>query len=420
MTNDQYEGILADGPRLSLGTAEAQVDPLLARILLVDDDVASIRMMMRMLRSQGYTELVTATDPRDVPALCREQEFDLILLDLNMPHMDGVQLMEQLIAEFDGDLAPVLVVTAQDDHGRRLCALCAGASDYVTKPFQFDELLARAGNLIRMRMYQNAMRKRNRSLEELVRERTEELLRSRQEMREFAAHNEQVREAERARIAREIHDELGQYLTPLSLDISILEMRFCASLPALAEQVESMRKLMDRTISMVRNVASQLRPAAMNLGLEAAAEWLVNEFRSRTGMACTLSLPAKAILLDDESATAVFRILQESLTNVSRHSAARQVDVSLRVEMGHLVLQVRDDGRGFEESTIAGKSTFGLMGMRERAIILGGEAQLHSTPGEGTVVIASIPCQEQNADANLGAVQGPEGLLAAKNRFRHP
>jgi signal transduction histidine kinase len=403
VTDTQYEGTVADWPRVPLGAADTQVDPLLARILLVDDDLASIRMMMRMLRSHGYTELVTATDPRDVPALCREHEFDLILLDLNMPHMDGVQLMEQLIAEFDGDLAPVLVVTAQDDHGRRLCALCAGASDYVTKPFQFDELLARAGNLIRMRMYQNAMRKRNRSLEELVRERTEALLRSRQEIREFAAHNELVREAERARIAREIHDELGQYLTALSLDISILEMRFCASLPALAEQVESMRKLMDRTISMVRNVASQLRPAAMNLGLEAAAEWLVSEFRSRTGVACTLSLPAKTILLDDESATTVFRILQESLTNVSRHAAARHVEVLLRVEAGHLVVQVRDDGRGFEESTISGRNSFGLTGIRERAIILGGEAHVHSVPGQGTVVTARIPCPEPIVAATGGA-----------------
>lgn len=374
--------------------ADEQVDPLSARILLVDDDAAAIVLMTRILRAHGYAEPATATDPREVPALCRAHEFDLILLDLNMPHMDGVQLMERLIAEFDGDVAPVLVVTAQDDHGRRLCALGAGASDYVTKPFQFDELLARVGNLIRMRMYQNAIRKRNRTLEELVRERTDELLRSRQEIRELAAHNEQVREAERARIAREIHDELGQYLTALSLDVSILEMRFCPTVPALAQQAESMRKLVDRTISIVRSVAGQLRPAAMNLGLEAAAEWLVGEFRARTGVACTLSMPAARIPLDEESATTVFRILQESLTNVARHASARHVEVSLQMDAGHLVVQVRDDGRGFEDSTISGRTTFGLMGMRERAIILGGEAHLSSVPGEGTVVTARIPCQQ--------------------------
>ncbi|OYW20860.1 MAG: hypothetical protein B7Z52_01765 [Burkholderiales bacterium 12-64-5] len=197
-------------------------------------------------------------------------------------------------------------------------------------------------------------------------------------------------------------------------------MRFCASLPALAEQVESMRKLMDHTISTVRNVASQLRPAAMNLGLEAAAEWLASEFRSRTGVACTLSLPSKAVLLDDESATTVFRILQESLTNVSRHAAARQVDISLHVEMGYLVVQVRDDGRGFEQSTISEKNSFGLMGIRERAIILGGEAHLHSVPGEGTVVTARIPCQAQHADARLVATLGPDRLLAATSGRRHP
>ncbi|MDP3871488.1 MAG: response regulator [Methyloversatilis sp.] len=420
MIDSQQEIATGDLPRGLLDISDAQVDPLLARILLVDDDYAIIRMMTRMLRAHGYRKPTFTTDPRDVSELCRRYEFDLILLDLSMPHMDGVQLIEQLRAEFGVDLAPVLVVTAQVDHGLRLRALGVGASDYVTKPFQFDELLARAGNLIRMHMYQHAMRVRNRSLEELVNERTEELVRSRQEIRELAAHNELVREAERARIAREIHDELGQYLTALSLDVSILEMRFCASVPALAEQVESMRRLVDRTISIVRTVASQMRPATMNLGLEAATEWLVSEFISRTGIACTLKLPAAGIQLNDERATAVFRIIQESFTNVMRHAAARHVDVSLRVEAGFLVVQVRDDGRGFEECTVSGKKSFGLMGIRERAIILGGEAQVHSVPGQGTVVEARIPCQEKGGEASRESEPDFERVAIAACERQNP
>lgn len=392
-----------------LAAGDGAADPLAACILLVDDDPANIKMMTRMLRAHGYAEPLFATDPRTVPALCRAHDFDLILLDLNMPHMDGVQLMEKLKCELDGDLPPVLVVTAQDDRGHRLRALGAGAADYVAKPFQFDELLARAGNLIRMRMYQKAMRERNQSLEELVRERTAELLRSRQQVREFAAHNEKVREEERGRIAREVHDELGQYLTALSLDISILEMRFCPGLPALAVQVESMRKVMEQTLSMVRNVASQLRPAALNLGLDAAAEWLVSEFQARTGIACTLGLPEGGAPLDDERATMVFRILQESLTNVARHAAATRVDISLRVEAGRLTLTVRDNGRGFDEYAVSAKGTFGLVGIRERAIILGGEACLRSAPGQGTTLTARIPVAEPKGADELRAAPPSDG-----------
>lgn len=220
-----------------------------------------------------------------------------------------------------------------------------------------------------------------------------ELLQSRQKLRELAAYHEQVREDERSHIAREIHDELGQHLTALRMDAALLRIHFGDDNPALAERVTTMKQLIDRTIKVVRGVASSLRPAVLDLGLQSAAEWLVSEFRQRTGVACTLRTPAEGeCVLDDARATVVFRILQESLTNIKRHAGARHVDIGLTLPRpGLLRLEVRDDGIGFDPAEVRGKKTFGLMGIRERAIMFGGIASFISRPGEGTLLRVELP-----------------------------
>lgn len=222
-----------------------------------------------------------------------------------------------------------------------------------------------------------------------------ELLDSRQKLRDLAAHHEKLREEERAHIAREIHDELGQHLTALRMDAALLQLNYGEANPGLAQKVSAMKKLIDRTIKVVRGVASSLRPAALDLGLVSAAEWLVGEFRARTGVACTLELPAHEPSLGDARATVVFRILQESLTNITRHAAASKVEVRITEVDGHLRLEVRDDGVGFDPAEVRERRTFGLMGVRERAIMFGGSASFISRPGEGTRLQVEIPLGDQ-------------------------
>ncbi len=224
-----------------------------------------------------------------------------------------------------------------------------------------------------------------------------ELLDSRQKLRDLGAHHEKLREEERTHIAREIHDELGQHLTALRMDAALLQLQFGESNPELAQKVSGMKKLIDRTIKVVRGVASSLRPAALDLGLASAAEWLVGEFRARSGVTCTLELPAHELALDDARATVVFRILQESLTNVSRHANARNVEVSIAQRAGMVVLAVRDDGGGFDPAQVGDKKTFGLMGIRERAMMFGGSARLSSRPGEGTLLEVEMPLDDNDS-----------------------
>jgi PAS domain S-box-containing protein len=218
----------------------------------------------------------------------------------------------------------------------------------------------------------------------------QELIESRGRLRELAAHHDAVREEERKRIALEIHDELGQLLTALKMDISLLRMQFGAD-AELGRRTGDMRELVEKTIGVVRQVASNLRPAALNLGIVAALEWLVEDFGQRTGIAYELNLSGGEIHLDDTRATAVFRIVQESLTNVMRHAGAASVAVSLKRDGDALLLEVRDDGRGFDQDAVRHGPSFGLLGIRERVRVLGGSLSIEAAVGKGTMVSIHIP-----------------------------
>lgn len=219
----------------------------------------------------------------------------------------------------------------------------------------------------------------------------EKLVSSQNMLRELSAHLESVREEERKRIAREIHDELGQTLTALRMDVSLARLGFGGSDPKLLAQLQSMTDLVDRTISTVRHVTSSLRPGALDLGVVAALEWLVEEFIAHAGIPCELVLGDGDIGLDELTATAIFRIVQESLTNIARHAEATQVEITVTRNPGELCFEVRDNGKGFDRNTVASAKSFGVVGMRERVAMLNGKFELDSEPGHGTRVRVCVP-----------------------------
>lgn len=221
----------------------------------------------------------------------------------------------------------------------------------------------------------------------------QQIRQSREQLREFSAYHETAIEEERKKIAREIHDELGQTLTALRMDVSVLGMNFGQDNPQLLEKIQPLKDLVDQTIQLARNVTAHLRPTALDLGITSAIEWLAEDFRKRTGIECKAKGIDKEIALDDNRATAVFRILQESLTNVIRHAAATRVEITLKQRKGMLSLKVRDNGRGFDPDGIRQKKSFGLVGIRERALALGGEVVIASAPGQGTTLSVSIPTE---------------------------
>jgi PAS domain S-box-containing protein len=228
----------------------------------------------------------------------------------------------------------------------------------------------------------------------IARSRAEEELRSsRAQLRHLAAHLHSVREEQGARIAREIHDELGQTLTALSIDISTLLRALAGESEAVVDKLGSMAALVTDTIRSVRRIATELRPGVLDdLGLSAAIEWQTQDFEARTGIRCALTASRDGIEIGRDRATAVFRIFQEALTNVARHARATRVDIRLARSAGRLVLVVRDDGTGITQREISAATSLGLLGMRERAILLGGEVMIHGgRGGKGTTVTLRMP-----------------------------
>ena len=224
----------------------------------------------------------------------------------------------------------------------------------------------------------------------------EQVRKSREQLRALSAHLQYIREEERTRIAREIHDELGQVLTALKMDLSLLNhglLESSESMPRfrLMEEIASMRRLVDRTIQTVRRISTELRPEVLDhLDLRAAMEWQIQEFQVRSGIICEFRSNVDTIDLDRDSATALFRIFQEAMTNVARHANASRVNIGIVQTDDSLLMEVSDNGRGITESNIANSRSFGILGIRERALLLGGEVDIKGVPGQGTTLTVRV------------------------------
>jgi PAS domain S-box-containing protein len=219
-----------------------------------------------------------------------------------------------------------------------------------------------------------------------------ELHDSLEQLRAFAGRLQSVREEERKRVAREIHDQLGQALTAIKIDLSSLLRELPRGEQQPAKRMASILKLVDESIQTVRRISTELRPGMLDdLGLVATIEWAGEDFQARTGTMCQVDLPQEDMVIDPERATAIFRILQETLTNVARHAGASAVQVRLALEDNGLTLEVHDNGKGITEDKLSAGRSLGILGMRERAMLLGGELTIQGFPGKGTTVRVRIP-----------------------------
>jgi signal transduction histidine kinase len=220
---------------------------------------------------------------------------------------------------------------------------------------------------------------------------TEQIAASRQQLRALASRLQKVREEERTEMAREIHDELGQALTGLKLDISWMKHRLPRDHEMMA-QCASIIERIDQTANTVRRIATKLRPSVLDqLGLAAALEWQGQEFGARTGIPVSMDVSADGAAIPDDLGSSAFRILQESLTNVARHAKATRVTIRLSQTAALLTLQISDDGVGCTPACFEGTRSLGLIGMRERALACGGELSISGAPGRGTTVLLRVP-----------------------------
>jgi len=235
-----------------------------------------------------------------------------------------------------------------------------------------------------------------------VRAATDELRDSREELRQLTQHQQTLRETEQKRIAIEIHDELGQALTGLKLDISLLNRGLTqdGAFPDpgdISKGLDELASKVDSTIGSVRRIASEIRPSILDdFGLVAALEWQSGQFQAKSGVICDFSANTEDLSLDHEIESGVFRIAQEALTNIARHAGASVVEIGVIRQNGEAIFSIRDNGRGFDVGNLIKKRSLGLIGMRERARLLGGELNIESKPGNGTLVKLTVPVSVPN------------------------
>ena len=225
------------------------------------------------------------------------------------------------------------------------------------------------------------------------RKRAEESLRkSEKQLRNLTAYIQKVAEIERMNIAREIHDDLGQVLTVLKMDVFRLKKSIPEDQELLIKKTEPLLHMIDNAIQRVKKISSNLRPGILDdIGLSAAIEWQAEEFQKQTGIKCHLTINPKDISLDRDRNTAIFRIFQETLTNIARHAEATEASIRLQEEDGHIEIDIQDNGKGITAEELTNPKSLGLMGMRERAKIFGGAFIIKGVPGEGTTVTVTIP-----------------------------
>jgi len=339
-----------------------------------------VELVERVLHEGGLEFAAVHADDRELFKRQLEQNPpDLILSDYALPGFDGhaaLSLAKEIVPH-----VPFIFVTGTMGEEVAIETLKNGATDYVLK--------TRLSRLVPA--VQRALRE---ARERSERRRTDEKLQhTNEQLRALSSYLQYIREEERTRIAREVHDELGQNLTGLRLDLALLT----AHLPSkyrrnLRRKVALLTKHVDATIQTVRRIATELRPQILDdLGLVAAIEWQAHEFQSRTGIQCSVGSSVSETIWDHDLTTAFFRIFQETLTNIIRHANATKVDVLLTEEAGRLVLEVRDNGRGIMEAEVANNRSIGLIGMQERAALVGGEVSFLGAVGRGTTVTVKIP-----------------------------
>jgi signal transduction histidine kinase len=220
----------------------------------------------------------------------------------------------------------------------------------------------------------------------------ETLNKSYEEIRRLTEHLQKIREEERIAIAREIHDELGQQLTALTMEVKGLNKKLNDADEGIKQEIGNIIDLLDSMVKSVRRISSELRPSLLyNLGLVAAIEWHLAEFEKRSGIKTIFNEPKEELELPDSLKKGLFRIFQESLTNVSRHANANKINVTLEQKGQYLILSIEDNGQGFEKEKIAAKETLGILGMRERSQMMGGNYEIRSILGKGTTVIVTVP-----------------------------
>jgi len=349
------------------------------KLLLLEDSPADAALIQKVLQRSGVRfSAKVASDEEEFLAALEENDFDAVLADNALPQYSSLEALK-LLKQKNPFVAFILVTgTVSEEFAVNILQL--GADDYILKTN-----LVRLPAAINKAIENKMMQKEKQFAEKETKELNEQL-------RSLTAHLQNVREEEQARIAREIHDELGQILTAIKMDISSASKKITDQPDEAKIYLSQSLKMVDDTVKTVRRIASELRPGILeDFGLIAALEWQSQEFEKRNDILCNFTCPISKLTVEKSISIGLYRIYQEALTNVARHSGADMVTSTFTRDGDNLNLTISDNGNGFDPLAIRLKKTLGLLGMKERALIMKGELVTLSTPGTGTTIAVAIP-----------------------------
>jgi signal transduction histidine kinase len=353
----------------------------MSTVLIVDDDPSARETLIAMLESENY-RLEIAKDGFQVLQMINYIQPDLILLDVMMPGMDGFEVCRHIRSTPRVAEVPILILTALDDRASLLQGIESGADDFLTKPVDRQELVARVRTIIRLNRYRT-------------------LVEQRENLGKMAERVIAAQEQERQRISRELHDDLGQALTTHLLALRTLQEDLSVSATELFEHLQALYDQSYEILAKIHRLAKDLRPPVLDtLGLRLAMQTYCTEFTRRTHLPVVFETDPSLPALPDVYNITLYRVLQEALTNIVKHAQASQVWVDLSIEDNMITLTVQDDGHGFvTESSPA--NGIGLAGLQERLTVAGGNLNISSTPERGTILSAQFPISYDHGTQEL-------------------
>ncbi len=351
------------------------------RILHLEDEPLDAELVKAALVEEGIAcKIFRVETNKDFIEAVDSGGFDLIFADHSLPDFDGLSALALSKERCPG--IPFIFISGTMGEELAIETLKRGATDYVLK-----DRIARLAPSVR-RALEEATEKLER------RKAVKELERSHEQLRNLAAHLQSTREEERKWIAREMHDELGQTLTALKMDLSVIKEKLASNqgIEIIGDMVKTDLELVNATIKTVKRLCTELRPSILDhLGLGAAIEWQAQEYTKRSGIECEFNMVPRDIIVDGKHSIALFRIFQESLTNVLRHARATRVTATLRDQGDNVVLEIADNGVGIKDEQLSKANSFGLLGIRERVQICNGEMLIAGNQNDGTKITVIIP-----------------------------
>lgn len=374
----------------------------MSQILIVEDTISSLMLLRDLLSSSDYSIRLAQDGEMALTSLASGLP-DLILLDIQMPGIDGFEVSRRIKSNPVTANIPIIFLSALQDSDSLLHGFKSGAIDYISKPYLAEEVLARVHTHIELQKLRNSLENevklRTKELEDEVCERKRieyELRENQTRLQNLSAHLESVREKERSRISRELHDELGQSFTVMKMNLTRMKGLPEFNNSTINENLNLLSSLIEQAADSARTLSENLRPGVLDLlGLNAALQSHIQKFMQRTGINTEFLTNREDFKVDDQIATALFRIVQEAMTNCAKHSKAKNIVIKLLGRDSDIILTIQDDGIGFVSSppSING---FGMIGMEERARSLGGKLVVESDPAEGTRIEAYIPLNMEN------------------------